>query len=62
MLDEQEIKKKIEEYKTSDASIEVKEQAIKKLIAKLASKDGNAVAKQQYMEAQPDMIGLLDVE
>lgn len=49
-----EIEKKIEQYKLSDAPIEVKEAAIKKLEGVLCSSSVD-IAKQQFIEGQSDL-------
>ncbi len=52
VMTEYEIHKKIEQYKLSDAPIEVREKAIRELEAKLVS--SHEVAKQQYLDGLPD--------
>jgi len=52
-MTEFEIKQKIEQCKVSDAPVRTKEAAIKELEAKLTS--SQIIAKQQYIEAQPDI-------
>ena len=50
-----EIKAKIEQYKLSDAPIEVKESAIKTLEEKLVSKSSQETALTQFLEGQADI-------
>ncbi len=52
-MTEYEIRKKIEQYKLSDAPIEIREKAIRELEAKLVS--SHELAKQQYLEGLPDI-------
>ena len=47
------IRKKIEQYRVSDAPIHIKDAAIKELEAKLYTSD--EVACQQYADAAPDL-------
>lgn len=51
-MTEYDINKRIEAYKVSDAPIEVKEKAIRELLAKLVTND--AEAQQQYADGLPD--------
>lgn len=51
----EEIKTKIEQYKLSDAPIEVKEAAIKALEEKLVSKSSQETALTQFLEGQADI-------
>jgi len=51
-MTEYEIRKKIEQYRVSDAPIHIKEAAIKKLESKLLPDDYEA--RKQYIEGLPD--------
>ena len=52
-MTEYEIRRKIEQYRVSDAPVHIKEAAIKELEFKLIASD--EVAKQQYLEGLPDI-------
>ena len=52
-MTELEIRKKIEQYRVSDAPVHIKEAAIKELERKLTT--STEIAKQQYIEGLPDI-------
>jgi len=52
-MTEFEIRKKIEQYRVSDAPVHIKEAAIKALEAKLLPSDYEA--RQQYVDGLPDI-------
>jgi len=54
-MTETEIKAKIEQYKLSDAPIEVKMKAIKELETKLVSQSSQEKALSQFIEGQADL-------
>ena len=57
-MTEYEIRRKIEQYRVSDAPVHIKEAAIKALEAKLLPSDYEA--KQQYIEGLPDTSDMHD--
>jgi len=59
-MTELEIRKKIEQYRVSDAPVHVKEAAIKALEAKLLPSDHEA--KQQYTEGLSDTSDMYDLD
>jgi hypothetical protein len=55
-----EIKKKIENIKTSQASLELREKAIKELESKLSTSSSLHIAKQQCAESAPDYSDIIE--
>jgi len=49
-----EIEKKIENIKTSQPPLELREKAIKELESKLSTNNSSHIARQQYAESAPD--------